>query len=100
SIPVTPDHERLVEVLPLDAAGKAAYLETLRAHAVSLGEITTLPAAVGSPEWAAWERVLAARLLAALGVHGEEGALSPAEEAFAVAREAALQDMQRDFFGG
>ncbi len=99
SIPLTPDHERLVEVLPLDEAARVAYRDTLRAHAVSLGEITTLPAAVGSPEWAAWERALATRLLAALGVRGEEGTLSPAEEAHAAPCEAALRDLQRDFLG-
>ncbi len=100
SIPVTPDHERLVEVLPLDEAARVAYRDTLRAHAVSLGEITTMPAAPGSPEWAAWERALADRLLAALGVRGEEGALSPAEAAHAATREAALHEAQRAFFEG
>lgn len=100
SIPVTPDHERLVEVLPLDAAAKAAYRDTLRAHAVSLGEIAALPALAGTPEWAAWERALAARLLAALGVHGEEGALTAAEEAFARTREAELKERQRKFLEG
>lgn len=100
SIPVTPDHERLVEVLPLDEAARVAYRGTLRAHAVSLGEITTLPAVPGSPEWAAWERALARRLLAALGVRGEEGTLSPAEEADAATREAALRETQRAFLEG
>lgn len=99
SIPVTPDHERLVEVLPLDAASRAAALDTLRAHAISLGEIAALPAAPGTPQWAAWERALAARLLAALGVHGEEGALNAAEEAFARMREAELLERQRVFLG-
>jgi lipoate-protein ligase A len=99
SIPVSPDHERLVEVLPLDAAGKAAYLATLRAHAVSLGEITPMPGVIGTPQWAAWERALAARLLDALGVVGEPGALSPAEEAFAAEREAELRAAQAIFLG-
>lgn len=99
SIPVTPDHERLVEVLPLDEAARAAYRDTLRTHAVSLGEIAALPAAVGSPAWAAWERALATRLLAALGVQGEDGALSPAEERHAATREAELRARQREFLG-
>jgi lipoate-protein ligase A len=97
SIPVTPDHERLVEVLPLDAAGKAEYLKTLRAHAVSLGEIAVLPGAPDSPEWTAWERMLANRLLEALGVTGMPGTLTPTEEAFAVRREAEHRERQRVF---
>jgi len=97
SIPVTPDHERLVEVIPLDAAGRADFLRVLREHAVSLGEITTLPGEIGSMEWSAWEQRLAARLLTALGVSGEPGALSASEEAFAATREAELQQRQREF---
>jgi len=97
SIPLSPDHERLVEVLPLDEAAKAAYLSTLRAHAISLGEITAVP---GPAARAAWERGLSARLLAALGIEGEEGRLTESEEAFAHGREAALRAEQERFFGG
>lgn len=100
SIPVTPDHERLVEVLNLDAAGRAEYRRVLREHAVSLGEITALPGAAGSPGWAAWERRMAGSLLEALGAGGEEGALTAAESAFADAREAEHREKQREFLGG
>ena len=100
SIPLTPDHERLVDVLRLDDAGRAAWLETLRAHAVSLGEIAArdaVPARAGSAERAAWERGLAARLLEGLGVTGVPGALTPAEEEFAARRTAELQARGREF---
>ena len=106
SIPVTPDHERLVEVLPLDAAGRAEYLRVLRAHAVSLGEITPLPGVEGSVERTAWERGVAERLLAALGASGVAGApgapgeLSREETVFAAAREAEHRERQREFLGG
>jgi lipoyl(octanoyl) transferase len=96
SIPLTPDHERLIEVLPLDEAAKAAYLSTLRAHAISLGEITAVPEAFAR---AAWERGLAARLLTALGGVGVEGALTESEEAFARTREAELKAEQERFLG-
>lgn len=98
SIPVTPDHERLVEVLPLDAAGRSEYLRVLRAHAVSLGEITSLPGVVDSADWILWERRMAATLLSALGVTGVEGALSAEESAFAGAREAEHVERQRAFY--
>jgi lipoate-protein ligase A len=94
SIPLTPGHERLPEVLPLDDAGRAAYARTLREHAVSLGEIGIVPAGA---ERAAWERTLADALLFALGAHGEVGALTPAEEAFAAEREAEHRERQREF---
>lgn len=102
SIPVTPDHERLIEVLPLDAAGKADHLRTLRAHAVSLGEIGPLPAVPDTPEWDAWTRTLAGRLLDALGVERAEdgpGTLSDSERAFAREREAALVEGRHRFLG-
>jgi lipoyl(octanoyl) transferase len=84
SIPLTPDHERLVEALRLDEPGRALWRETLRAHAVSLGEIAPLPP---DADRAAWERSLAERLLRALGVPGGIGALTPDEETFAAERE-------------
>lgn len=100
SIPLAPDHERLVEVLRLDDAGREAWLETLRAHAMSLGEIAALPAQAGTRERMAWERELAGRLLSAMGVTGEPGVLTPAEEAFAATREAELQARGRAFIEG
>jgi lipoate-protein ligase A len=100
SIPVTPDHERLVEVLPLDTSGKADYLRILKKHAVSLGEITALPGVLDSESWAAWERLLAGKLFAALGVTGGPGTLSPGEEAFAAAREAEHRERMREFLRG
>lgn len=99
SIPVTPDHERLVEVLPLDAAGRSEYLRVLRTHAISLGEITALPGAVDSVDWTVWERRMAATLLVELGVTGSEGALTAEESAFADRREAEHRDKQRVFLG-
>jgi lipoate-protein ligase A len=97
SIPLTPGHERLPEVLPLDAAGRAAYARTLRENAVSLGEIGVVPAGA---ERAAWERALADALLSALGAHGEPGTLTPSEEAFAAEREAEHYVRQREFLAG
>jgi lipoate-protein ligase A len=94
SIPVTPDHERLIEVLPLDDGGKEAWLGLLRSHAISLGEITAVP---GPARRAAWESRLAENLFAALGVSGAAGRLSPEEAAFADAREAEHRGRQRDF---
>jgi lipoate-protein ligase A len=93
SIPVTADHERLVEVLRLDAARKEAYLRVLRKHAVSLGEITAVPAG------AAWERKLAESLIEALGVTGGVEELTAAEEAFVKTREAEHLERQRVFLG-
>ena len=43
SIPMTPKHERLVEVLQLSEGQRAAYLEALQNHAISLSEIQSLP---------------------------------------------------------
>jgi lipoate-protein ligase A len=100
SIPVTPDHERLVEVLPLDAAGREDYLRVLREHAVSLGEITALPGAVDSAAWTAWNRRIAHTLLNGLGATGVEGALSAKESAFADLREAEHREKQREFYEG
>lgn len=97
SIPLTPDHERLPEVLPLDAAGKEAYARTLRGHAVSLGEIAPVPRGEARR---AWEAGLAQALLASLGVRGAPGALTPGEEAFAALREAEHAERQRAFFLG
>jgi lipoate-protein ligase A len=97
SIPLTPDHERLSEVLPLDEAGRAAYAQTLRDHAISLGEIGAVPAGAAR---AAWERGLAEALCAALGVACatyDGGALTPDEEAFARAREAEHGERLRNF---
>jgi lipoate-protein ligase A len=96
SIPVTADHERLVEVLRLDAARKEAYLRVLRRHAVSLGEITAIP---GEGERAAWERRLAESLLEALGVAGAAGELTAEEMAFTAAREAEHEERQKGFLG-
>jgi lipoate-protein ligase A len=101
SIPLTPDHERLVEVLPLDAPRREAYLRVLRKHAVSLGEITGIPGALPGEgtEWAAWERRLAASLLADLGVPGEEGRLTEEEEEQVRLREAEHRARQAAFYG-
>lgn len=79
SIPLTPDHERLVEVLRLDEAGKESYLQVLRAHAVSLGEIAKTPPEV---ERGVWERKVAFSMLTALGVDGVEGSLTLVEQAY------------------
>jgi lipoate-protein ligase A len=100
SIPVTPDHERLVEVLPLDAAGREEYLRVLRAHAVSLGEITALPGIADSADWTNWNRRMAHTLLTGLGAVGTEGVLSAEESAFADLREAEHREKQREFLGG
>jgi lipoate-protein ligase A len=101
SIPVTPDHERLVEVLPLDASRREAWLRVLRKHAVSLGEITAPDNLPGEgAAWAAWERRLAAVLLAELGVQGVEGALSEEEEALVRVHENAHRERQRAFYAG
>jgi lipoate-protein ligase A len=97
SIPLTPDHERLSEALPLDAAGRAAYARTLRAHAVSLGEIGSVPAIAARAEW---ERALADVLLSSLGAVGKPGALTPEEEIFAAEREAEHVERQRVFLAG
>ncbi len=94
SIPLTPDHERLPEVLPLDAAGREAYARTLRAHAISLGEIGVVPRGAARRDW---EGALARDLLAALGVSGEAGALTADEEAFAAEREAEHVGRQGEF---
>lgn len=83
SIPVTPAHECLVEVLRLDAERREAWLRLLRRHAVSLGEIGTVPADL----FGSWDRELGGRLMRALDVEGEEGELTAGEAAFAAARE-------------
>lgn len=98
SIPVTRDHERLVEALPLDGPRREAYLRVLRRHAVSLGEIAAARIPPEGAAWAAWERRLAAALLAGLGVPGEEGALSAEEEADARRFEAEQRARQEAFF--
>lgn len=95
SIPVTADHERLVEVLRLDAARKEAYLRVLRKHAVSLGEITAVP---GDARRAEWEGRLAKSLLEALGVRGAAGELTAEEEACVAIREAEHAKRQREFY--
>jgi lipoate-protein ligase A len=101
SIPVTPDHERLVEALPLDAPRREAYLRVLRKHAVSLGEITAPGNVPGEgAAWAAWERRLAASLLGDLGVRGEEGSLTAEEEEDALRREREHRARQRAFLAG
>jgi len=97
SIPLTADHERLVEVLRLDAARRQSTLEELRRHAVSLGEITTVP---GDAARAAWERRLASILLDSLGVTGEAGELTENENAFLRIRETEHQERQKVFLKG
>jgi lipoate-protein ligase A len=94
SIPLTAEHERLVEVLRLDAARKEATLLELRKHAISLGEITAVPS---EDQRAAWERRLAQSLVAALGVRAEGGDLTAGEAAFARQRQAEHLERQRLF---
>jgi lipoate-protein ligase A len=101
SIPVTPDHERLVEALPLDASRREAWLRVLRKHAVSLGEIGAPGNVPGEgPAWAAWERRLATSLLEGLGVRGEEGVLTAEEEEDALRGESGHRARQRAFLQG
>ena len=98
SIPLSADHERLVEVLRLEPARREGYLRVLRRHAVSLGEISTLAEVFSNPSArAAWESRLAETLLEALGVTGVVGTLTPDEEIFVRQREAEHQARQKNF---
>ncbi len=95
SIPLTPDHERLVEVLRIDADRREAWLRLLRKHAVSLGEIGTVPVDL----FGTWDRELGGRLLRSLGVEGYEAGLTPGEDAFARKLEGEHRERQRAGFG-
>ncbi len=74
SIPLTPEHERLVEVLRMSSAEREKHRETLRRHAVSLGEIGPFPQDVET-----WSRTLATAFCQDLGIETEESALSDVE---------------------
>jgi lipoate-protein ligase A len=93
SIPLSPAHEGLVEVLRLSPLEREAHLQALRRHAVSLGEIAALPR-----EEDQWERALARAFCEALEVPGAPGELSAAESAMARELEASHRARQRKFF--
>jgi len=103
SIPLTPLHERLVEVLNLTEPGRADYLEALRGHATSLSEIAGLPSIVSSGTGAsagiqAWSRQLTEKLLEALEVQGLPGELTQEEVETAQALEKTHKRRQQAFF--
>ena len=75
SIPLTPDHEKLVEVLRLSEEQRSAYHESLRSHAISLSEIRALPHS--GFEGGLLE--MAKTMLDALEVTGEPGVLTEVE---------------------
>ena len=79
SIPLTPRHESLVEVLKLDPERRRAYLKVLRQHAVSLGEIGPIPS-----DREPWIQRLARTFCSSLGIAVEAKGLSAAEEAAAL----------------
>jgi lipoate-protein ligase A len=85
SIPLTSQHERLMEVLPLSEEEKRDYLDALRAHAISLGEIGSRPL----ENIETWSQKLAISLLEALKVPGEIGELTRAEALMA-------QELEKD----
>ncbi len=93
SIPLTPEHERLVEVLRLTESGREKYRSALRQHAVSLGEIAGMP----SDGLQAWSARLAEGLLQALEVQGENDGLRKEELETALALEKKHQERQRVF---
>ncbi|HAO99731.1 MAG TPA: hypothetical protein DCQ83_06770 [Fibrobacteres bacterium] len=85
SIPLSPQHERLVEVFPLSEEEKRDYLEALRSHAISLGEIRAHQLEKIEP----WSQKLAISLLETLKVPGEIGELTRAEALMA-------QELEKD----
>ncbi len=94
SIPLTPDHERLVEILRLNEEQRAAYLDSLRSHAMSLSEIRALPE--NGFEEGFLE--MAKAMLAALEVTGEPGVLTEEELKDAQEFEKAHLARQQAFF--
>src|SRR5450631_3153775 len=73
SIPLTPEHERLVEVLRLSEAKRRKYQEILRHHSISLTEIGVLPREENLEKWSFG---LVETLFNALGVPSENGSLT------------------------
>jgi lipoate-protein ligase A len=103
SIPLTREHERLVEVLLLGPVQRQSYLEALRHHAISLGEIALLPPdATEENGLRAWSFGLAKALLKSLGVSaqtpGESDELTPEEIETAQALEKTHLARQEAFF--
>ena len=94
SIPLTPDHERLVEVLRLTEAQRDVYLESLRSHAISLSEIHTLPENGFEGRFLD----LAKTMLDALEVNGEAGVLTEEELNMACEFEKVHLARQETFF--
>lgn len=93
SIPLTPAHERLVEVLRLNPDQREVHREALRRHAVSLGEIGSLP-----DDMDAWIRRCVPNFFHDLEVTGQEGLLSRDEGHRALEMEALHRERQRIVF--
>jgi lipoyl(octanoyl) transferase len=93
SIPLTPMHEKLVEVLRLTKDQRCYYLEALKRHAISLAEIRDFSGIRENeiPQ-------LATRLLEALEVRAETGSLTDDEIMMAGELEKAHSDRQKFFF--
>ena len=93
SIPLTPRHEHLVDVLRLKPEERDSYRDALRRHAISLGEIRDVPADVE-----AWSRRLAVDFCRALGVSATQQVVSPDEAEDARNLAEGHRALQREFF--
>ena len=94
SMPLTPEHERLVEVLKLSSEERVAHLEELKRHAISLGEISPIP-----EELETWTQHLALAFCKAMEIPFTIENLSEIEMQSAETMEEQHRQWQADFFG-